>query len=92
MQMDTWNVGGTSPSQHEETIIRDIVDDISEDGENYDFDLDDEDQFKRSSSQYIPLGSQSRHNIDCDLNEHMSFMLKGGDIECHKTILHRQKI
>jgi len=38
--MDTWNVDGTSLSQHEETIIRDIVDDISEDGDNYDFDLD----------------------------------------------------
>jgi len=54
MQIDTWNVGGTSLSQHEEPIIRDIVDDISEDGENYNFDLDDEDQLNRSSSQYIP--------------------------------------
>nr|XP_007136176.1 hypothetical protein PHAVU_009G024500g [Phaseolus vulgaris]ESW08170.1 hypothetical protein PHAVU_009G024500g [Phaseolus vulgaris] len=53
MQMDTWNVGGTSLSRHEELITRDIVDDISEDGDNYDLDLDDEDQFNRSS-QYIP--------------------------------------
>ena len=73
--MDTWNVGGTSLSRHEEPIIRDIVNDISEDGDNYDFDLDDEDQFNRSS-QYIPYGSQSGHNIDCNLNEHMSFMSK----------------
>jgi len=49
------------------------VDDISENGDNYDFDLDDEDQFNRSS-QYIPSDSQSGHNIDCELNEHMSFM------------------
>jgi len=75
MQMGTWNVSGTSLSRHEEPIIRDIVDDITEDGDNYDFDLDDEDQFNRSS-QYIPSGSQSGHNIDCDLNEHMSFMSK----------------
>jgi len=75
MQMDTWNVGGTSLSQHEEPIIRDIVDDISEDGDNYDFDLDDEDQFNRFSH-YIPSSSQSGHNIDCNLNEHMSFMSK----------------
>ena len=72
--MDTWNVGGTSLSEHEEPIIRDIVDDISEDGENCDFDLDDEDQFNRSSSQYIPSGSQSEHNIDRDLNEHMCWL------------------
>jgi len=68
--MDTWNVSRTSLSQHEETIIR------GEDGESYDFDLDDKDQFKRSSSEYIPSDSQSVHNIDCDLNEHMSFMSK----------------
>jgi len=81
--MDTWNVGGTSLSQHEELITRDIVDDISEDGDNYDFDLDDEDQFNRSS-QYIPSGSQSRHNIDCDLNEHMSFMSKEATLNAIK--------
>nr|XP_007149505.1 hypothetical protein PHAVU_005G075900g [Phaseolus vulgaris]ESW21499.1 hypothetical protein PHAVU_005G075900g [Phaseolus vulgaris] len=75
MQMDMWNVGGTSLSRHEEPIIRNIVDDISEDEDNYDFDLDDEDQFNRSS-QYISSGSQSGHNIDCDLNEHISFMSK----------------
>ena len=51
-----------SLSEHEKSIIRDIVDDISEDGENYDFDLDDEDQFNRSSSQYIPSDRQSEHN------------------------------
>jgi len=56
--MDTWNVGGTSLSQHEETIIREIMDDISEDGNNYDFDLDDKDQLKRSSLQYISFNSQ----------------------------------
>jgi len=37
------DVGGTSVSKHEETRIRDIVDDISEDRDNYDFSLDDED-------------------------------------------------
>jgi len=87
MQMDTWNIGGTSLSQHEEQIIRDIVDDISENGENYDFDLDDEDQFNRSSSQYIPFGSQSEYNIDCDLNEHMSFMSKEMTLNAIKQYL-----
>jgi len=84
MQMDTWNVGGTSLSQHEEPIIRDIVDDISEEGENYDFDLDDEDQFNGSSSRYISSGSQSEHNIDHDLNEHMSFMSKEATLNAIK--------
>nr|XP_007155040.1 hypothetical protein PHAVU_003G167900g [Phaseolus vulgaris]ESW27034.1 hypothetical protein PHAVU_003G167900g [Phaseolus vulgaris] len=84
MQMDTWNVGGTSLSEHEEPIIRDIVDDISEDGENYDFDLDDEDQFNRSSSQYILSGSQSEHNIDRDLNEHTCFMSKEATLNAIK--------
>ncbi|XP_068461662.1 uncharacterized protein [Phaseolus vulgaris] len=82
--MDTWNVGGTSLSEHEEPIIRDIVDDISEDGENYDFDLDDEDQFNRSSSQYILSGSQSEHNIDRDLNEHTCFMSKEATLNAIK--------
>ena len=81
--MGTWNVSGTSLSRHEEPIIRDIVDDITEDGDNYDFDLDDEDQFNRSS-QYIPSGSQSRHNIDCNLNEHMSFMSKEATLNAIK--------
>ena len=81
--MDTWNVGGTSLSQHEEPIIRDIVDDISEDGDNYDFDLDDEDEFNRSS-QYISSGSQSGHNIDCELNEHMSFISKEATLNAIK--------
>jgi len=81
--MDTWNVGGTSLNEHEEPIIRDIVDDISEDGENYDFDLDDEDQY-RSFSQYILSGSQSEHNIDRDLNEHMCFMSKEATLNAIK--------
>nr|XP_007161351.1 hypothetical protein PHAVU_001G061800g [Phaseolus vulgaris]ESW33345.1 hypothetical protein PHAVU_001G061800g [Phaseolus vulgaris] len=81
--MDTWNVGGTSLSQHEEPIITNIVDDISEDGDNYDFDLDDEDQFNRFS-QYISSGNQSRHNIDCELNEHMSFMSKEATLNAIK--------
>ncbi|XP_068466322.1 uncharacterized protein [Phaseolus vulgaris] len=75
---------GTSLSQHEEPIIKDIVDDISEDGENYDFDLDDEDQFNRSSSQYIPSSSQSERNINRDLNEHMSFMSKEAKLNAIK--------
>jgi len=83
MQMDVWNVGGTSLRQHEEPIIRDIVDDISENGDNYDLNLDDEDQFNKSS-QYIPSGSQSKHNIDCDLNEHVSFMSKEATLNAIK--------
>ena len=79
-----WNFGGTSLSQHEEPIIKDIVDDISEDGENYDFDLDDDDQFNRSSSRYIPSSSQSEHNINHDLNEHMSFMSKEAKLNAIK--------
>ena len=81
--MDVWNVGGTSLRQHEEPIIRDIVDDISENGDNYDLNLDDEDQFNKSS-QYIPSGSQSKHNIDCDLNEHVSFMSKEATLNAIK--------
>ncbi|XP_068497499.1 uncharacterized protein [Phaseolus vulgaris] len=47
-------------------------------------DLDDEDQFSRSSSQYIPSSNQSEHNIDRNLNEHMCFMSKEATLNAIK--------
>jgi len=70
-------------------MITDIVVDISEDEDTYDFSLEDEDVLMTSSSQHIL--STINPNITFNMSSTNTCLShKGNYIECHKVILHRQ--